>query len=32
MLVTKSGTAGVMALVLLLAGCSFPEDSRDFEE
>lgn len=30
--VTKSGTAGVMALVLLLAGCSFPEDSRDRAE
>ncbi len=32
MLVTKSGTAGVLVLVLLLAGCSFPRDSRDKAE
>lgn len=32
MLVRRSGVAGVTALVLLLAGCSFPKDSRDRAE
>jgi hypothetical protein len=32
MLVTKSGTVGVMVLVLLLAGCSFPKNSADKAE
>lgn len=32
MLVTKSGIVGLMALVLLLAGCSFPKNSRDKAE
>lgn len=32
MLMTKSGIAGLMALVLLLAGCSFPKNSRDKAE
>lgn len=32
MLVTKSGVAGVMVLVLLLAGCSFPKKSGDKAE
>lgn len=32
MLLTRSGTVGVMVLVLLLAGCSFPKSSRDKAE
>lgn len=32
MLMTRSGIAGAMVLVLLLAGCSFPKDSRDKAE
>ena len=32
MLMTRSGVAGLMALVVLLAGCSFPKNSRDKAE
>ena len=32
MLKTRGGVAGVMVLVLLLAGCSFPKNSRDKAE